>query len=134
MVVGGVDVSDSAANLVANLPALNADSSVVAITDFVGDATLSGVVGVNAPNLSEAFGANLTVGQDLDYAGAFSQVSGSETAITVGNALSLTGTASLSGETTGAGTLALAGGSATIDSGATITTSRVWGRSDSGDN
>ena len=106
-VVGGVDVSDSATNLVANLPALNADSSVVAITDFVGDATLSGGVGVNAPNLSEAFGANLTVGEALDYAGAFSQDSGSETAITVGNTLSLTGTASLSGETTGAGTLAL---------------------------
>ena len=119
-VVGGVEVSDSAANLVANLPALNANSSVVAITDFAGDATLSGGVGVNAPNLSETFGANLTVGEDFDYAGAFSQDSGSETAITVGNTLSLTGTASLSGETTGAGTLALAGGSATIERGASV--------------
>ena len=124
-VVGGVDVSDTAANLVANLPALNADSTVAAITDFVGDATLSGGVGVNAPSFSEAFGANLTVGEALTYAGEFSQDSGSETAINVGDTFSLTGTASLSGETTGAGTLALAGGSATIESGATITTS-TW--------
>ena len=130
-VVGGVDVSDSAANLAANLPALNADSSVAAITDFVGDATLSGGVGVNAPNLSEAFGANLTVGEALDYAGAFSQDSGSETAITVGNTLSLTGTASLSGETTGAGTLALAGGSATIERGASVAPA-LWMISDAG--
>ena len=130
-VVGGVEVSDSAANLVANLPALNADSSVVAITDFAGDATLSGGVGVNAPNLSETFGANLTVGEDFDYAGAFSQDSGSETAITVGNTLSLTGTASLSGETTGAGTLALAGGSATIERGASVAPA-LWMISEAG--
>jgi hypothetical protein len=73
----------------------------------------------------EAFGANLTVGEARPYAGAFSQESGSETTINVGDTLSLTGTAILSGETDGAGTLALAGGSATIDSGATMTTS-VW--------
>ena len=45
--------------------------------------------------------------------------------------LSLTGTASLSGATSGAGTLALAGGSATIDSGATISVSQ-WSISGAG--
>ena len=125
LVVGGVNVSDSAANLVANLAALNADSTVTAITDYVGDATLSGGVVVNAPSFSEAFGANLTVGEDLPYAGTFTQDSGSETAMNAGDTLSLTGISSLSGETDGAGTLALPGGSARIESGATVTTA-LW--------
>ena len=40
-IVEGFDVSDDAANLVAALPALNADSKVDAITAEIGDGTLS---------------------------------------------------------------------------------------------
>ena len=91
----------------------------------IGDATLSGGVGVNAPIFSESgFGTSLTVSEALAYGGAFSQGMGSRTSISSGDTLSLTGTASLSGTTSGAGTLALAGGSATIDSGATISVSK----------
>ena len=92
-IVGGFDVSDSAANLVADLSTLNADSGVAAITADIGDATLSGGAGVNAPNFSESgWGTSLTVSEALAYAGAFSQGSGSTTAITTGDSLSLTGT------------------------------------------
>ena len=79
-IVGGFDVSDAAANLVADLSALNADSDVDAITADIGDATLSGGAGVNAPNFSElGWGTSLTVSEALAYAGAFSQGSGSTT-------------------------------------------------------
>ncbi|HME83408.1 MAG TPA: DUF3383 family protein, partial [Roseiarcus sp.] len=125
-IMGGFDVSDTAANLVADLSTLNADSNVAVITAAFGDATLSGSVGVNAPNFSETgWGTSLTVSDALAYAGTFSQGEGSTTAITIGTTLLLMGTASLSGTTSGAGTLALAGGSATIDSGATVTAS-TW--------
>ena len=56
---------------------------------------------------------------------------GSTTDITEGDALSLTGTASLGGTTSGAGTLDLGGGSATIDTGATISVSN-WSISGAG--
>ena len=79
-IVGGFDVSDTAANLVADLSTLNADSDVDAITADIGDATLSGGVGVNAPNFSESgWGTSLTVSEALAYAGAFSQGLGSTT-------------------------------------------------------
>ncbi len=107
-IAGGFDVSDTAANLVADLSTLNADSDVDAITAAIGDATLSGGVGVNAPNFSESgWGTSLTVSEALAYAGAFSQGAGSTLSISSGDTLSLTGTASLSGTTSGAGTLAL---------------------------
>ena len=123
-IVGGFDVSDAAANLVAALSALNADSGVAGITADIGDATLSGCVGVNAPNFSESgWATSLTVSDALAYAGAFSQGSGSTLSISSADTLSLTGTASLSGTTSGAGTLALKGESATIDPGATISVS-----------
>ena len=128
----GFDVSDDAANLVAALPALNADSKVDAITADIGDATLSGGVGVNAPNFSESgWATSLTVSEALAYAGAFTQGLGSTLSISSGDTLSLTGTASLSGATSGLGTLALAGGSATIDKGATISVSN-WSISGAG--
>ena len=121
--VGGFDVTDAADNLVAELSALNADSGVAAITADIGEATLSGG-GVNAPNFSETgFGTSLTISEALAYSGAFSQGVGSMTEISSGDELLLTGTASLSGATSGAGTLALAGGGATIDKGATISVS-----------
>ena len=41
-IFGGFDVSDTAANLVADLSALNADSNVDGITADIGEATLSG--------------------------------------------------------------------------------------------
>jgi Protein of unknown function (DUF3383) len=124
-IVGGFDVSDTAANLVADLDQLDADSHVAGITAITGHATLGGGVGVNAPNFSESGGGtSLTLSEALAYAGAFSQGSGSTIAISSGDRLSLTGTASLSGTTSGAGTLALAGGgSATIKSGAIISVS-----------
>ncbi len=131
-IAGGFDVSDTAANLVAALATLNADSGVDAITADIGDGTLSGGVGVNAPNFSESgWGTSLTVSEALPYAGDFSEGLGSTTAITAGDTLSLTGTASLSGTTSGAGTLALEGGSATIDMGATISVSN-WSISGAG--
>ena len=115
-IMGGFDVSDDAANLVADLSTLDADSNVAGITAAIGDATLSGGAGVNAPNFSESgYGTSLTVSEALTYAGAFSQGVGSTLSISSGDTLSLTGTASLSGTTSGAGTLALGKGSATID-------------------
>jgi hypothetical protein len=70
-------------------------------------------------------GTEVTLDENLTYAGAFTQGARSTTAITAGDSLSLTGTASLSGIMGGAGTFALAGGTATIDKGATITAS-TW--------
>ena len=120
---GGFDVSDGAGTLLAALPALNADPHVDAITAEIGDGTLSGNVGVNAPSFSESgWGTTLTVSEALVYGGAFTQGLGSTLSISSGDQLSLTGTANLSGTTSGLGTLALEG-SATIDKGATISVS-----------
>jgi hypothetical protein len=131
-IVGGFDVADDAAKLVAALPALNADpGGVDAITAEIGAATLSGIAGVNAPSFSESgWATSLTVSEVLAYAGTFIQGPGSTTTITAEYSLSLTGTASLSGTTSGAGTLALEG-SATIDKGATISVSN-WSISGAG--
>jgi hypothetical protein len=125
-------IADSLPNIVGDLSSLNSDSNVVSLTATSGSATLSGGVGVSAPSFSETgSGTSLTIGEVFDYAGAFTQGAGSTTAITSGNSLTLTGTASLSGTTSGAGTLDLAGGSATIDSGATLSVSN-WSVSGSG--
>ena len=125
-IVGGFDVSDTAANIVAKLSTLNADSHVVGITAASGSATLSGGGGVNVANFAETgSGTSLTVSENLGYAGAFSQGAGSTLSISSGDTLSLTGTASLSGTTSGLGTLALAGGSATINSGAALSVANL---------
>ena len=87
----------------AALPALNADPHVDAITAEIGDATLSGNVGVNAPSFSESgWGTTLTVSEAFIYGGAFTQGLGSTLSISSGDQLSLTGTANLSGTTSGA--------------------------------
>ena len=131
-IAGGFDVSDDAASLAAALSALNADSGVDAITADSGAATLSGGAGVNVPNFSESgWATSLTISEAVDYAGAFSQGLGSTLSISSADTLSLTGTTSLSGATSGAGTLALWGGSATIDTGATISVSN-WSISGAG--
>ena len=125
-IVGGFDVSDTAANIVAKLSTLNADSHVAGITAASGSATLSGGAVVNASSFSETgSGTSLTVAEALGYAGAFSQGAGSKLSISSGDTLSLTGTASLSGTTSGLGTLALAGGSATINSGAAVSVANL---------
>ena len=131
-IVGGFDVSDDAASLAAALSALNADPGVNAITADSGAGTLSGGAGVNVPNFSESGWATiLTISEAVNYAGAFTQGSGSTLSISSADTFSLTGTASLSGATSGAGTLALWGGSATIDKGATISVSN-WSISGAG--
>ncbi len=109
-IFGGFDVSDTAANVVAKLPNLDADSHVAAVTVISGSATLSGGGAVNVANLAETgSGTSLTVSEKLGYAGAFTQGAGSKLSISSADTLSLSGTAS--GTTSGAGTLALAGGS-----------------------
>jgi len=131
-IMGGFDVSDTAANLLADLSTLNADPNVDAVTADIGAATLSGGVGVNAPDFSESgWATTLTVSEALPYAGAFSEGMGSTLSISSADTLSLTGTASLSGTTSGAGTLALGGGSTTIDAGASISVSN-WSISGAG--
>ena len=135
---GGFDVSDTAANLVADLPilnadSLNADSGVAGITAAIGGATLSGGP-VNAPSFSESgWGTNLTVNEALAYAGAFSQGLGfDDYSISNGDHAF----ADRNGEPErdnerGGGTLALGGGSATIAHGATISVSN-WSISGAG--
>ena len=125
-IVGGFDVSDTAANIVAKLSTLNADSARG--RDHGGERQRDAERGrgVNAPNFSETgSGTSLTVSENLGYAGAFSQGAGSKLSISSGDTLSLTGTASLSGTTSGLGTLALAGGSATINSGAAVSVANL---------
>ena len=129
-IAGGFDVSDSAANLVAYLSALNADSNVAGITADIGEATLSGGVGVNALSFSESgWGTSLTVGENLAYAGAFTLGSGSMLSISSGGTLTVTGTGSsltigAGGELTGFGVVdatTLANSGEIVASGGTLT-------------
>ena len=123
-IFGGFDVSDTAANVVAKLPNLDANSHVAAVTVISGSATLSGGGAVNVANLAETgSGTSLTVSEKLGYAGAFTQGAGSKLSISSADTLSLSGTAS--GTASGAGTLALAGGSNSINSGATISVANL---------
>ncbi len=70
-IMEGFDVSGGVADLVAHLTTLNANSHVDAITADIGDATLSGGVGVNAPHFSESgWGTSLTVSETLAHTGA----------------------------------------------------------------
>jgi autotransporter-associated beta strand protein len=79
-----------------------------------------------ATNLSE-IGATtkLAVGEDLAYAGAFTQGAGASLNVGAAHTLTLSGSTNLAGITTGAGTLAMTGGAATIAGAATISTS-LW--------
>ena len=73
-----------------------------------GSTTLKSGATVSVADLSETgSGTSMTVSEALTYAGDFSQGAGSTTAISSADELSLTGTASLSGTTSGVGTLAL---------------------------
>jgi hypothetical protein len=118
-IAGGFEVSDSAANIVANLAALNADTHVDAIVVTGGSAVLTGASGVKAKQLSETgAGASLSVSGNLAYAGLFTE--GAGTTLSSPNTVSLTGGSSLGGKTSGAGTLALSGGTNVIASGATV--------------
>jgi autotransporter-associated beta strand protein len=122
-IVGGFDVSDSAANLVADLSALDADSNVDAITADIGDATLSGGVGVTAPSFSETgWGTSLIVGEALSYGGAFTVGAGSAVTIAGGDSVSLSGNSTIAGALGGAGVLIVSGpGTVTIDAAETYT-------------
>ena len=69
-----------------------------------GSTTLKSGATVSVADLSETgSGTSMTVSEALTYAGDFSQGAGSTTAISSADELSLTGTASLSGTTSGAG-------------------------------
>jgi hypothetical protein len=125
-------ITDSLPDIVNDLSALNSDSHVVSLDATSGKATLSGGVGVNAPALALTGSAIvLTVAETISYSGALSENAGSTISISSGDELSLTGTTTLSGTTSGAGTLNLTGGSATIESGAKVTVSN-WSISGSG--
>jgi hypothetical protein len=100
---------------VADLPTINADSGVDAVTVDIGDATLSGGGGVNAPNFSESgWGTSLTLDENLDYAGLFSEDAGATFMLSRGDLL-LSGAANLAGGTVG--------GSNTLDTEGTTTVS-----------
>ena len=114
----------------AGLSALNADSNVDGITADIGEGTLSGGVGVNAPSFSESgWGTSLTVSEDLAYAGAFTLGSGSTLSISSGGSLTVTGTGSsltigAGGELTGFGVVdatTLANSGEIVASGGTLT-------------
>jgi len=124
-ITGGFAVSDAAANFVADLSTLNADSYVVAVAVAGGDATLSGGVGVNAPNFSESgAGTSLTLDEDLKYAGSFSEDAGS-TFVLSGGHLLLTGTATFAGGTVDGSHILYTTGTTTV-SGLTIGGTVEW--------
>jgi hypothetical protein len=122
-IVGGFDVADSAANLVADLSTLNADSNVDAITADIGAATLSGAV--NAPNFSESsWGTSLTLDENLTYAGSFSEGAG-DTFVLSGGYLLLSGAATFSGGTVDGSNILSTTGTTTV-SGLTIGGTVEW--------
>ncbi len=65
-------------------------------------------------------GTDVTLDENLTYAGTFSEGAGSTLSMSKSDMLTLTGTSSLAGTASGKGTLALTGGSATIASGAKL--------------
>ena len=83
------------------------------------------------PITESCAGATLTVAENLSYAGALTQGAGSKLVVDSDDKLTLSGTNSLSGSTSGAGTLALKGGDTTFSTGATLTTS-AWSLTGSG--
>jgi len=124
-IAGGFDVSDTAANLVAALSSLNADPRVDAITADIGSATLSGGVGVNAPSFSESgWGTSLTVSENLNYAGSFSEDAGS-TFVLSGGHLLLSGAATFTGGTVDGSNILYTVGTTTV-SGLTIGGTVEW--------
>ena len=96
--------------------------------EFAGESTTL-VTGASASvaHLAEAgAGASLRLATNLTYAGVFTQGAGATLTVSTGNTLTLMGTTSLTGTTSGLGTLDLSGGGSTsIDSGAKISVS-AW--------
>ena len=128
---GGFAISDTVANITANLASLN-DSHINSITATSGTATLSGGAVVDAPAFALTGSSTvLTLAEILTYSGSFSEGAGSTVSISTGDTLTLKGTTSLSGKTSGAGTLAIAGGTTTVNAGASLTVSK-WTISGSG--
>ncbi len=120
-VVGGFVVSDSLAKIVPDIATLDADASVAELIGWTGAATLSGGAAIDAPNLVlRGPGATLTVAENLTYAGAFSILAAAVLSVSAGDALTLTGAATLNSTVSGAGELATDGATATIDSNASI--------------
>ncbi len=121
---GGFDVSVAATHLVKALSTLNADPGVDAVTVDIGDATLKGGV-VNAPNFSESgWGTSLTLDEDLNYAGSFSEDAGS-TFVLSGGHLLLSGTATFAGGTVDGSNILYTVGTTTV-SGLTIGGTVEW--------
>ncbi len=111
-------VSDSLPNIIANLPGLNADSTVASLTGISGTATLSGYV-INAPRFAlTGSGTALTVKENLSYLGALTVGAGATLSLASGDTLTTTGALTINGALTGAGKLSQTGGSIVFGSGA----------------
>jgi len=122
---GGFKISDTAANVVAGLSTLNADSHVAAITVTSGSATLSDGVGVNAPAFTlTGSSTTLTLDENLSYAGSFSEGAGDTFVLSGGNLL-LTGADTFSGGTVSGSKLLETEGTTTV-SGLTIGGTVEW--------
>ena len=125
LIPGGFDISDTAANVVAALPTLNADSHVASITITSGSATLSGNVEVNAPAFTlTGSSTTLTLDENLTYGGSFSE-GASDTFVLSGGNLLLTGADTFSGGTVDGSNLLETEGTTTI-SGLTIGGTVEW--------
>ena len=97
-----------------------------------GVSTLKAGASATVANLAESnAGTALYIAENLSYGGAFTQGAGSKLIVNAGDALTLTGTNSLSGSTSGAGALTLTGGNTTFATGATLSTS-AWSLSGTG--
>ena len=90
-----------------------------------GSATIGSGASLSVANLIvSGTGTSVTLAENLTYAGTFT--AGSGTTLDVGgDTLTLTGTTSLKDNVIGAGTLAFAGGSATINSGTSLSVANL---------
>jgi fibronectin-binding autotransporter adhesin len=121
-----VGVSDTAANVVTYLGALNSESAITSVAMTSGSASFSGGVGVAAPSFSETGSTKLTISENLTYAGTFTQGVGSTLVIGNGDTLTLSGTSSFGGVAQGAGgSLAITGGTATFANTAPLTMTKL---------
>jgi len=112
-----IAVSDSAANVLADLSALNAQSKVTSIAITSGTGTLQGVASIAAATLSvTGSGTLVKVAESLAYSGTFNEGVGATIKVALGDTLTLSGTTTLAGAVSGAGALELHG--ATFDGGA----------------
>ena len=112
-----IAVSDSAANVLADFSALNAQSKVTSIAITSGTGTLQGVASIAAATLSvTGSGTLVKVAESLAYSGTFNEGVGATIKVALGDTLTLSGTTTLAGAVSGAGALELHG--ATFDGGA----------------